>query len=302
MEKHKPAQQDFHEATRRNTLSQSKKAFLKLMFTLVAFALLGVLLLAGCQRQLIYHPHGYPPEFRHALPRGTVELPFKTKAGSQVAFYIPANGDASHAPERLWVCCHGNAATALHWLTTIQLIRTSGVGFLLVDYPGYGASTGYPTRSSIAESSEGAYQALARHYQTSTADMDKRLNILAFSIGTGVALDFAVKHPPQRIVLLAPFTSLLDMAKRTVGTPLCYVLRDRFDNAARLSELAAQTSSSRVQLYHGQEDGVVPFSMGQSLAQKFPKMITFHPVAGAGHNDLLQRIEQNLATVLSTLD
>jgi pimeloyl-ACP methyl ester carboxylesterase len=92
------------------------------------------------------------------------------------------------------------------------------------------------------------------------------------------------------------------MAKRTVGTPLCYVLRDRFDNAARLSELAAQTPSSRVQLYHGQEDGVVPFSMGQSLAQKFPMMITFHPVAGAGHNDLLQRIEQNLATVLSTLD
>ncbi|MEI7729475.1 MAG: alpha/beta hydrolase [Verrucomicrobiota bacterium] len=270
------------------------------MFTTVGIALFVILLLlAGCQRRLIYHPRAYPTDFRAHLPNGMVELAFETASGRQTAFYLAANGNPSKMPANVWVCFHGNAATALHWLNTVGKVRSRDVGFLLVDYPGYGVSAGHPTRDSIAEAAEGAYQALARHYQVPSAELDKGVSVLAFSIGTAAGLDFAGHHPVKQVVLLAPFTSLMDMARRIIGWPLCLALLDRFDNSARLDELAARTTPPRLHLFHGGEDEVVPVSMGKSLAKKHPTMIEFHAYSGTGHNTLLETVESDLLPVLS---
>ncbi|HBF35160.1 TPA: hypothetical protein DDW35_11430 [Candidatus Sumerlaeota bacterium] len=253
---------------------------------LVASILLMVLLLLGCQRKLIYMPHGYEPSFRKGLTPGAVELTFQTSSGKQTAFYVPSCRDAAQPPEILWVCFHGNGSLSLDWLDTIEKVKKPGVGFLLVDYPGYGINPGKPTRQSIAETSDGALQSLALHYKLNVTDLESRMNVLAFSIGTGTGLDFAGRHPVKVVLLLAPFTSLLDMAQRQVGWPLCYLLLDRYDNAARLNELAARSPQPKVVLFHGEVDDVIPFEMGEKLAAQHPDMITFCPAPRVDHNNL----------------
>lgn len=287
-----------------------------------------VIFLVGCQRRLIYFPPAYVPADLSLLPRDGVQLTFATSSGRQTAFYVPAGAiadvsyivravtaaEAGHAaaaadgtgaasnaaspPRRLWVCFHGNGATALDWLETTQGVRAPGVGFLLVDYPGYGLSQGRPTRSSIVEATEGAYAALAAHYGVTTADLDRDVGALGFSLGSAAALEFASRHPVQRVVLLAPFTSLVEMARRTVGWPLCELLLDRFDNRARLAELAARPVPPRVTIFHGTVDDVIPFAMGQELSRAHPEMIEFHAVPGSDHNSLPMHVERPLQILL----
>ena len=161
-------------------------------------------------------------------------------------------------------------------------------GFLLIDYPGYGLCEGSAGPENIALSADTALLKLAEYLHSSKTDLELRLNVLGHSIGCAVALEFATRHPVRKIVLLAPFTSLMDMARRQVGRPLCYLLRQHFDNRARLAELARRPEPPRIVIFHGKRDLVIPEKMGRSLAESFPKMIEFHEVPDAGHNSIIE--------------
>ena len=124
------------------------------------------------------------------------------------------------------------------------------------------------------------------------------LNLLCLSIGCGTGLNFAVKHPADRIILAAPFTSLRDMARRTVGWPLCWLLMHNYDNRARLADLSARGHPPRIDIFHGDDDQTVPISMGRELASKYPAMSTFHAVPGAGHNTVLANARSEIFALM----
>lgn len=252
------------------------------------------------QRKMIYFPNQYSTEFRRGLPKYVEPVKYATSSGKQIAFYIgPRNGRQLDA---LWVCFMGNASVALAWMDFADLAAETGVAFLLVEYPGYGASEGKPTRNTIRESTEAAFQALAKHVKVDQEKLEQNLNILGLSIGTATGLEFATSHPVKKIILLAPFTSMLEMAKRSVGVPLNQLLFDRYDNAARLDELAARPSPPEVHIFHGTSDNIVPFSMGERLAKAHPKMVTLHAIKGADHNNLLDVAESEILALLRSAD
>ncbi len=251
------------------------------------------------QRRLIYLPRAYAVAPGMMLPKGGVELAFTTRNGRQVAYYIPPRDGATSAPARLWACFGGNGSLALDWLDLAGASRDRGAGFLLVEYPGYGRCEGKPSRNGIAENGNGALAALAKHLAVSVAELEKGMGILGHSIGAAAGLDFSRAHRPKAVVLVSPFTTLLAMARRVVGGPLSHLLADRFDNPARLRELAALPRPPAVHIFHGTKDDVVPFSMGRELADAFPKMVTFHPVDGADHNLILVTAEGEILKAMS---
>jgi pimeloyl-ACP methyl ester carboxylesterase len=256
--------------------------------SVAGFFLVCIGLLLVFQRSLIYFPRGYEPSFRRGLPAGCVELPFRTSAGAQTAWYLPPRRKPAGAATRLWVMFSGNASRALDWLDFVESRALDEAAFLLVDYPGYGVCEGRPTREGIAESADGAWRALTERFTGPDSPAEWELGVVGLSIGSAVGLEFATRHPVRRMILLAPFTSLLDMARRSVGVPLCYLLYDRFDNRARLRELAARPDPPQVDLFHGTADEIVPFRMGEALARAHPQMIRLHPVKHATHNDILE--------------
>jgi len=280
----------------RRAVKRGVRMILAVGFGFAAFIVLFLLLY---QRKMMYFPSSYERIELNSLPEGGVLLAYETSQGKQTAFYLPPSDAPAKPPETLWVLFNGNAARALDWLDVIEKVKTPHAAFLLVDYPGYGACEGKPSRAAIRESTEKAYEALAKHLGVDTATLDTRVNVLAFSIGTGAGMDFAAARPVRRVILLAPFTSALDMARRTVGWPLCYLLIDRFDNRARLAELAARSDPPRVDIYHGRNDDIIPFAMSGDLAAQFPNLVTFHPVPGADHNFLLMAVESQLVTQLA---
>jgi hypothetical protein len=70
-------------------------------------------------------------------------LRFEAAGASIESLFLPAR-DAGTGPKPLVIFAHGNTALIDDWLTALDGFRQRGVGVLLVEYPGYGRSTGTP--------------------------------------------------------------------------------------------------------------------------------------------------------------
>lgn len=264
------------------------------LLTLLIAALAIVTLLLRFQNKLIYHPRHYTVAAAARNP-ALIPLSCGTSQGRQQSYYLPPR---TQPLRRLWVLFPGNASLALDWLYFLDPPPDPRDGYLLIEYPGYGDCQGFASPESIQESAEAAFASLADLLHTKPAALDENVNLLCLSIGCGAGLNFAIHHPVDHIVLLAPFTCLRDMARRIVGWPLCWLLLHNFDNRARLAELAARPHPPRVTILHGEEDRTVPVSMGLQLASAYPAMITFHAVPGAGHNTLLVESASDISALM----
>ena len=246
------------------------------LFCVLAFILLFL------QQQMIYHPRAYDIPLSSLGVTTAQPLRFQTSCGRQTAFYVPPKNGAA-VPELMWVMFHGNASLALDLLDLIELTPDPTAGCLLIDYPGYGDCQGKASPQAILESSEKAMTALAGQLKTTPETLYKRLRIFGYSLGAASALQLAVRHDVERVVLVAPFTSMLDMAKRTVGWPLCTMLRHRFDNRARLAELAKRPHRPEVVIIHGASDTLIPPAMSRELSATAPGWIQYQEIPGADH-------------------
>lgn len=179
---------------------------IRLVFALFLIPLLAACFLYSQQHRMIYHPRPYLPREFQGLPSNLEELDFTTTAGSQSAFYVSPRG-RNPLPDRLWVAFCGNGSLALDWNYFIRDYNNANDGFLLVDYPGYGKSQGYATIESTRSASDHALSALATRLGVKEAELEPRLNAIGHSLGAGVALDFAARHPVQRVIVFAPFTA-----------------------------------------------------------------------------------------------
>jgi pimeloyl-ACP methyl ester carboxylesterase len=257
---------------------------LKTVILLILAVLLGVTLFRA-QHRLIYFPRAYggdPPYW----PASVQALEFRTSQGRQVAFYRPPAAPGAKMVDRLWLICGGNASLALDWLELLKDFPDQAAGFLLLDYPGYGASEGRPGPEAILESTEAALAALARHLGTKLPALTGRVRLLGHSLGAAAVLLYATRHPVGRIVLVSPFTSLKDMAAQLVGPWLARTLVQNYDNRSRLAEILSRPPVPPITIIHGDHDRVVPVAMGRELAAISPR-IHYLEVARADHNYIL---------------
>jgi len=244
------------------------------------FAFIALLLYVR-QDGMIYHPRPYAPAVLQELPTGLVGL--RDADGSLVGFYRPPREGGS--PQRLWLLFGGNADQALGWDAFADEHARSGTGFLMAEYPGFGACAGRPSPTSILAVNERAVWLLATHLEIAVEDLHRRTSAVGHSLGAAAALQYAAKYPLRRLVLISPFTTMKAMARRSVGWPLCELLVHRFDNQARLNELAA-TGLPPISIIHGDRDQLIPLAMSQDLVAAHPS-IHLSVILGAGHNDVL---------------
>jgi uncharacterized protein len=102
------------------------------------------------------------------------------------------------------------------------------------------------------------------------------------SLGTALAITLAAEKPLECLVLEAPFTSAVDVgAQHYWFVPVRLLMRDQFR-----SDLLIGKARAPVLVVHGENDTVVPISLGEQLYDlaRMPKR--FVRIAGAGHNDL----------------
>lgn len=250
---------------------------LAIVFTIVV--LLGIGMLVGLQRQMIFPRHLVEaPDDPRRLPPDAERLWLETPEGRVEAWYARGEGRDADAPGPAVIFAHGNGEIIDHWSHLLEWYATRGVSALLVEYRGYGRSEGEPSARKIGDDLLGFHEMLVDRPEV---DAD-RLIFHGRSLGGGALCLLAREAEPAALILQSTFTSLAELARHHFYVP-SFLLRDEFDN---LSYLA--TTRLPVLITHGSEDSVVPVEHARRLHEATPNSVLVE-IEGRGHNDAPMR-------------
>lgn len=145
----------------------------------------------------------------------------------------------------------------------------------LVNYRGYGGSTGRPSEVGLFADAVAIYDALrARHAE---------ISLIGRSLGSGVAVHLASIREVRRLVLVTPYDSLVNVAHgHFPAFPVSLLLRDRYDAASHAHETRAP-----VLIVIAGDDEIIPRARSDALVAAFPaSQVRVTTLAGATHNSI----------------
>ena len=249
-------------------------AVLGVIVTLVFGA--SAMMLWSQQERIVFQPPGPP----HPSAPGARRIDFSAPDGQPLFAFLVAESNAGNG---VVIVFHGNADLAawqLPWAE--EVARRSGRSVLLAEYRGYGGLSGTPSYSGGHLDAQGVYS-VARDSLGVPAD---RIVLFGHSLGSAIAAELAREVHPEALVLVAPLTSVRDMAGRI--SPVARVLywlrlvRVHYDTEAIVRSLDVP-----VWVAHGTRDGVVPFEMGQRVFEAARHKGEFLVIERGDHNGLV---------------
>ena len=226
-------------------------------------------------QRFLYYPETLPAD---------APLPYYARSAREV-FLEAADGDRVHAlywpaePGRPTVLfLHGNAQSVFEWALVREDIAAMDCGLLLLDYPGYGKSTGRPTEASLYAAGRAALAWLARE-----GVPPARTIVFGKSLGGGVAGEIARDADLAGVVLESTFRSIPSVLSRLLPMiPASAVFKgERYDTAAKIGRFRAP-----VLVVHGTRDDLIPVEEGKALYDLAREPKQLYLVPGAGHNDV----------------
>lgn len=244
-----------------------------LLIAVLAYAAV-VLLVWLTQDRLIYFPHIGGAAVATPL---AVKLPFEnvriaTDDGETLAaWWVPAT------PARGAVLLlHGNAGSIVDRIDYLPPFNAMGYAVLLVDYRGYGTSTGKPSESGTYADAQAAWRWLTTEQKLQPAD----IVLAGESLGGAVAAELAARVQPRALLLVSTFTSATDLGAGIYPwLPVRLISRYRYEALANL-----QKFKGAVLIAHSRDDEIVPFAHGERLYAAAAGVKSMIEMRG-GHNE-----------------
>lgn len=173
---------------------------------------------------------------------------------------------------------HGNAGIVSDRYRVVSPLVAAGYGVVLGEWRGYGGNAGQPSEAGFHQDALAFSDWASRRWpgspQVSWGE----------SIGTASAVYLATRRPVVEVVLDAPFTSALAVAKgRFPFAPVGLLIRNPFDSLALLPHM-----SQPLLVMHGLSDKVVPSWMGRRVLASAPCPAGGIFLPGVGHTALFQ--------------
>ena len=225
------------------------------------------------QRRLVFP---VPPGAQEPGLPGAELLRIPGPEGSTVyALYVPAPPGAPTV-----VHFHGNGEQLGDETRLARLYQDAGLGFLAVEYPGYGLARGKegPSETGLYA----AAQAALGYLHGALGVPRERTVLQGQSIGSGVAVEMAKRGEGARLILITPYTSLVELGGRLFPwLPAWLLVRDRFDTVSKAPDIQVP-----VFIVHGTRDEIIPVDMGERLGTVFPHA-TVRILEGKHHNNVL---------------
>lgn len=235
------------------------------IFLLVGYLLLCAGLYFG-QDQVLFKPKKLSED--HQFPAGQeVEIP--------VAEGISLNCLSVKEPNSKGVILylHGNKGSIRRCLRQAQTMSGNQYDLFLADYRGYGKSDGHIfSEAQLFKDVQIVYDYLKKQYR------EDQIQIVGYSLGSGMASWLAANNSPKRLVLVAPYVSFIDLKNHYIPFVPNFLVKFPLNNKAHLA-----TVKCPVTLFHGTNDEVIPFVSSKELVQVDPANIKLVTLEGESH-------------------
>jgi hypothetical protein len=219
----------------------------------------------------------FKPERLHADFQFRYDLPFR-ELNFDVAPGVRINGlhFFRENPKGLLLYFHGNSRSIKGWAKYANDFFRYDHDVVLVDYRGFGKSTGKRGEHDMLNDMQFVYQTLAAQYT------EAHILVYGRSLGSGFATKVASDNHPRYLILDAPFYNFRKVVERFLPMlPLRFVLRYQLRTDKWIRKV-----SCPVYILHGTKDWLIPIRHSEDLQKINPRKITLIRINGGGHNNL----------------
>ena len=225
------------------------------------------------QEKFLFKPEKLPEDFQFKYTNQNItEYNLEREEGVN----INAIHFSLDQPKGIVLYLKGNSRSIKGWGKYAIDFTRLGYDVVMVDYRGFGKSTGKRTEKGIKED-------LQRVYDKLKAKVDqKHIVIYGRSMGSGFATKLASTNNPRLLILESPYYSMMRMAKRYIPfLPISIAIRFPIKTYKWIEYV-----NCPIKIIHGTSDKLVPFKNGIALSKLRPKFSRLYPIVGGGHNNL----------------
>ncbi len=240
------------------------------------YIVIGYLLIAVfvylIQDKFIFKPEKLQQDFIYKYDAPFEELFFDIEPGVRI------NGlhFMVKKPLGLILYFHGNTRSIKGWAKYARDFIRYNYDVVLVDYRGFGKSTGKKSEAMMMKDMQFVYDTLAVQYS------EHHIIVYGRSLGSGFAAKIASDNKPRYLILDAPYYSFKKAVERFLPIlPTKYLLRYHLRIDKWIKHVNCHTY-----ILHGTNDRLIPISNSENLQALNPNKITLLRIKGGKHNNL----------------
>ena len=230
------------------------------------------LLIYFIQDKLIFKPEKLKADFQFKYDIPFREYFFDVQPGVSIngIHFFREN------PKGLILYFHGNTRSIKGWARYARDFYRYDYDVVLIDYRGFGKSTGKRSEKDMLNDTQFVYNELCQKYA------EHHIIVYGRSIGSGFAAKIACDNKPRYLILDAPYYSFLKVIERFLPIlPIRFVLRYHLRTDKWIRHVNCHTY-----IIHGTKDWLIPIKHSEALQRINPHKITLIRIHGGGHNNL----------------
>lgn len=224
------------------------------------------------QERFIFKPEKLRPDFQFKYDIPFKEYFFDVEPGVRIngLHFFREN------PAGLILYFHGNSRSIKGWAKYARDFYRYNYDVVLVDYRGFGKSTGKRSEKEMLSDMQFVYDELKKICG------EEHIIVYGRSIGSGFATRVASDNDPRYLILDAPYYNFRKVVERFLPIlPVRYVLRYHLRTDQWIKKVKCHTY-----ILHGTRDWLIPIRHSEQLQRTNPQKITLIRIHGGGHNNL----------------
>ena len=246
------------------------------MFETILYIILGILVLTlviyFVQDKFIFKPEKLNADFQFKYDAPFRELFFQPEE------FVRINGLHFYRekPKGLILYFHGNTRSIKGWAKYARDFYRYDYDVVLIDYRGFGKSTGKRSEKDMLADTQFVYKTLLEQYP------EHHIIIYGRSMGSGFAAKIASDNKPRYLILDAPYYNFTRVVERFLPIlPVRFVLRYHLRTDKWIRHI-----NCHAYIIHGTKDWLIPIRHSEQLQKINPRKITLIRIHGGGHNNL----------------
>jgi uncharacterized protein len=240
-----------------------------------------ILILYGLTGIAIYYLQDYVlfrPEkvardqsYHFSIPYKEINIPFNDQTNINIIQFT-----CVAVPKGVVLYFHGNRKNISRYAKYAPNFTGNGYEVWMIDYPGYGKSTGSFTEQRLYNFAEQFYTLAASRFSKDS------IIVYGKSLGSGIAAWLASKKDCKQLILETPYYSITSLCARYFPVyPVSRLIHYKIPTYEYLKRVMAPVS-----IFHGTSDWVITYSNAQKLIPSLKPTDKFFTIEGGSHNDL----------------
>jgi alpha-beta hydrolase superfamily lysophospholipase len=269
-------------------VSLKRKIFRWTKIIIIIYCSAGIVLYY-LQEKLMFHPAPLSPDyqFKFDIPFKEINIPLNAKDNLSLVQFFPGDSIA----KGVVLYFHGNRDNINRYSKYASNFTKNGYQVWMIDYPGYGKTTGTFTEENVYMQAKEMYKLANSRFRTDS------IIVYGKSLGSGIASYLASKKICKRLILETPYYSIPDLFSHYAPVfPVNAMTHFKFPTGDYLKEV-----NIPVTIFHGNDDGVIPYSCAAKLKKVLKQSDEFITIDKGTHNDLnnFALFHEKLDSVLS---